>query len=94
MSRQEFKELCRDRVFYVAAKCGLDQRALCRDTTFCVVTELVKTKSSMSRQSVSVSRQSWLDMEDLCRNKIFYVATECGQMERFCVAIEKFYVAT
>ena len=25
--------------------------------------------------------------EALCHDKKFYVATECGQMERFCVAI-------
>ena len=32
--------------------------------------------------------------EALCRDITFYVATECGQMERFCVAIEQFYVTT
>ena len=32
--------------------------------------------------------------EDLCRDRIFYVMTECGKMERFCVAIEQFYVTT
>ena len=32
--------------------------------------------------------------EALCRDIIFYVVTECGQMERFCVAIEQFYFAT
>ena len=28
------------------------------------------------------------------RNRIFYVATKCSQMERFCVATEQFYVVT
>ena len=32
--------------------------------------------------------------EALCRDRVFYVATECGQMKRFCVATEQFYVAT
>ena len=32
--------------------------------------------------------------EALCWDIIFYVETECGQMERFCVATEQFYVAT
>ena len=32
--------------------------------------------------------------EALCRDIIFYVATGCGQMKRFCVAIEQFYVTT
>ena len=56
VSRQESKELCRDRVFYVAIECGQDQRALCCDIAFCVMTELVKARSSMSRQSISVLR--------------------------------------
>ena len=49
-------ELCRDRVFYVAKKCGQDQRALCRDTTFFVVTVLVKARSFMLRQSLALGR--------------------------------------
>ena len=29
-----------------------------------------------------------------CRDRMFfYVAIECGQMERFCVATDQFYVA-
>ena len=31
--------------------------------------------------------------EALCRDRIFYIATECEKMERFCVAKEQFYVA-
>ena len=37
--------MCRDRVFYVVTECGQDQRALCCDIAFCVVTELVKARS-------------------------------------------------
>ena len=43
-------ELCRDRVFCVAIECGQDQRALCCDTAFCVVTELVR----LGRFSVTI----------------------------------------
>ena len=32
--------------------------------------------------------------EVLCHYRIFYVVTECGEMKRFCVATEQFYVAT
>ena len=32
--------------------------------------------------------------EALCCDIIVHVTTECGQMERFCVEIEQFYVAT
>ena len=45
MLRQDFTKLCHDKVFYVATECGEDQRALCCDTTFCVVIELVKARS-------------------------------------------------
>ena len=38
-------ELCRDREFYVATKCGQGQGALCCDIAFCVVIELVKARS-------------------------------------------------
>ena len=47
-SRQDFIELCRDKVFYVVIECGQDQRVLCCTQHFCVVTVLVKVKSSMS----------------------------------------------
>ena len=43
--QQDFTKLCRDKVFYVAIECGQDQRALCCDIAYCVVTELVKAKS-------------------------------------------------
>ena len=58
VSRQDFTELCRDRVFYVATECGQDQRALCRDLGFCVVTELARLGVFLSRQNVFMSRQS------------------------------------
>ena len=45
VSRQDFTELFRDRVFYVMTECGQYQRALCYDTSFCVVTELIKAMS-------------------------------------------------
>ena len=32
--------------------------------------------------------------ETLCRDIIFYVMIECGQMERFYVATKQFYVTT
>ena len=32
--------------------------------------------------------------EALCHDRIFYVATGCGQMERSCVATGQFYVVT
>ena len=48
VSRQDFIELCRDKVFYVVIECGQDQRVLCRTQHFCVGTVLVKVKSSMS----------------------------------------------
>ena len=90
-----YLSLCRDRVFHVATEFGQDQRALCHDTTFCVMTELVKARSSMPRQSISVSRRSWLGQEFFfISTEYFYVVTKYGQMERFIVATEKFYVAT
>ena len=38
-------ELCRDREFYVARKCGRDHGALCCDIACCVMIELVKARS-------------------------------------------------
>ena len=49
----------------------------------------------MSRQSISVSRQSLpLGRVLVSRHNIFFITIECGQIGRFCVAIKKFYVAT
>ena len=48
----------------------------------------------LSRQNVLCRNTVGNDGEALCCDIIFYVETECGQMERFCVTIEQFYVAT
>ena len=49
MSPQSFGQAqrvsCCNKTFYVATECGQDQGALCSDTTFCVMTKLVKARS-------------------------------------------------
>ena len=59
------------------------------------------SQRSWPGQDFSVAKEYFLcrdrvsnGREALCRDKIGYVTTECGQMERFCVATEQFYVAT
>ena len=59
------------------------------------------SRQSLARQGVFYCDKMFLCRnrvgnggEALCRDRIFCVATECGQMKRFCVATEKFYVST
>ena len=49
-------KLFHDKVFDVTTECGQDQRTLCSDTTFCVLIELVKARSSMSRQILALGK--------------------------------------
>ena len=81
-------EWCRDRVFYVVIECGLDQR-IGR-----VATKLAMPGVFCSDIMFLCSDRVSNGVEALCRNRIFDVTTEYGQIERFCVATEKFYVAT
>ena len=77
-------ELCSDRVFYVMTECGQDQRALCCDTTFCVVIKLVKAMSFfVAIEYFYVGTEFGLRQGFLCRDRIFYVATEYGQKRGF-----------
>ena len=94
LSRQDFMELCHDREFYVATECGQEQGALCCDTTFCVVTELVKVRSFLSRQSISLSRQSLaLGRVFVSRQNILYRDRVWPNGEVLCCDRE-FYVTT
>ena len=52
-------------------ECGQDQRALCCDTTFCVVTELVKAKSFyFTTEYFCVGTEFDLGQGFLCRDRV------------------------
>ena len=96
VSRNKFVVSRQDlmKVFYVATECGQDQGALCCDTTFCVVTKLVKAKSFYV-----ATGYFWVATE-FGLGQGFYVATKCFcvtakfvQARSFFVAEACFYVA-
>ena len=59
-----------------------------------VTTELARAEGLCRDRMFLCSDRVGNGGEALFRNKISYVVTECGQMERFCVAIEQLGVAT
>ena len=61
---------------------------LCRDRV------LAKTKWSLVATEYFSIMIELAKLGVFCRDIIFYVVTECSQMERFCVATEQFYVVT
>ena len=74
-------ELFHDRVFYVSTKCSQDQRALCCDTAFCVMIELVKARSFyVTTEYLCVVTEFVLGQG---RDRIFYFTTEDGQVRGF-----------
>ena len=59
----------------------------CRNMVFYVATEFwPRSKGFLSRQYIFRLRQSWPSQEFSIAIECFYVAIECGQMKRFCVA--------
>ena len=76
--------LCRDQVGQEYETSCRDRRVLCYDRV-CPGQEF----SCLDRMFLCHDRVN-NGGEALCCDIIFYVATECGQMERFCVATRNF----
>ena len=69
-------------------------RVFCRDRVWSGQEFSVTMECFMSRRNVLCHDRVGNGGETLCPDRIFYVVIECGQIERFCVATEQFYVAT